>query len=122
MFSSSIFAQMQACSYQQVSVQPCKQMAAPNRNTEAELRAQMHAILKFGVTKRALANRLNVHESWLNRWLAKKSNVSEMTVPVMDRFRQYVSDFYRTLEETQRATSEPSTTATAGTRFRKHTG
>lgn len=113
---------MQAYSCQQVTVQPCKPMAATNRNTEAELRAQMLAILKFGVTKRSLANRLEVHESWLNRWLAKKSNVSEMTVPTMDRFRQYVRDFYRTLEETQRAASEPSTTATAGPRFRKHAG
>lgn len=79
----------------------------------------MKAILKFGVTKRALAGRLEVHESWLNRWLAEKSNASEITVPVMDRFRQYVRDFYRTLEETQRDTPDPSANTTAGKRFRR---
>lgn len=73
--------------------------------TEDDIRAQMNALLDFGVTKRKLAERLDVHESWLGRWLAGKKadvQVRPISVPELDRFKAYVQDFMRALQETHR--------------------
>src|SRR5687767_10962450 len=62
-------------------------------STETALRAQIKTLLDLGVTKRALAERLDVHESWLGRWLAGAAadvRVRPISVPEMDRFRAYL--------------------------------
>jgi hypothetical protein len=89
-------------------------------DTENNLRRQVAVILEFGVTKRALAERLDVHESWLGRWFAGDAadiQVRPMSVPEMDRLRTYVREFTRRLQETQRPYD-----GSAGTEFPQPTG
>jgi transcriptional regulator with XRE-family HTH domain len=80
-------------------------------DTEDKLRQELQVFVRFGVTQRALADRLLVSESWLSRWLHPHPNakVRPITVPQMDRFRAYVREFKKTLEESQRSASQPDT-------------
>jgi hypothetical protein len=88
-------------------------------DTEAELRKQIKALLKFGVTKRALAEVMEVQDSWLGRWLAGSEadvQVRAINVREMDRFERWRRAFLKqlqadTTQETQR--SEPSSAAPA---------
>ena len=81
----------------------------------------MKQLLAFGVTQRALAERIGVSESWLSRWLDPKPSIKVRPINVqeMDRFEAYARQFAAVLapetKETQRDT--PAATPTAGPRF-----
>lgn len=80
-------------------------------STEETLRERMRVVLKFGVAQRALADRLDVSETWLSRWLRNKADepVRAISVPEMDRFEDYLREFAAAIgapesaRETQRA-------------------
>lgn len=74
--------------------------------TEAALRAQMKEILDLGVTQRALAERLDVSESWLSRWINEEPKTRPINVQEMDRFQAYLAkwaDIVGKPKETARA-------------------
>lgn len=85
---------------------------------EDEFRARMKTLIGFGVTQRALADRLLVSESWLSRWLEPREDVQARPINAreMDRFNAYMRELQAALcpqQETQRA----DTDAMAGRRF-----
>jgi hypothetical protein len=88
--------------------------------TEDALRARMKVVLQFGVTQRALADRLNVSESWLSRWLYPKPDQKARPINVqeMDRFEAYLREF---AEAIRRETAQADD-AVAGPTFHSDSG
>lgn len=93
--------------------------------TEEQLRASIKLIKSFGVTNRHLADRLNVSESWLSRWLEQPEGIKvrPMSVPEMNRFQAYIREMTAALQETQRVgSSSPSASSSTAAGMLQRSG